>query len=250
MVLQYGLPDQRLKMTNNRKITLTERTGQALKTKILSGEYPVGSKLPKEKDLIELFQVSRTVVREAMAHLNAEGLLEIRHGVGAFVTTTPQPAGHNGIFDNELQSIAEVLELFELRLGVEIEAAGLAASRRSPAQNAAIREVFVEWRRAIERGEKAADLDLKLHQQIAAATNNRFYSEFLELTAQNAFSRFEQIGFAGRVAEQLNKIPDLVEEHKSVVDAISLQRENEAREAMRHHLRNSEARFREISMRD
>ena len=70
-----------------KQIRASSEVGQQLKNAILDGEYKAGDKLPSERELIELFQVSRTVVREAIKSLEAGGLVEIRQGAtgGAFV---------------------------------------------------------------------------------------------------------------------------------------------------------------------
>ena len=70
-----------------KQIKASSEVGQQLKNAILGGEYRAGDKLPSERELIELFQVSRTVVREAIKSIEAGGLVEIRQGAtgGAFV---------------------------------------------------------------------------------------------------------------------------------------------------------------------
>src|SRR5438093_12044034 len=99
---------------------------------ITSGKIAPGSQLPTEQELIAATGVSRTVVREAVAALRAEGLVVTRQGVGAFV---PENARRPFRVDfDRLSSIREVLEVMELRTGIEIEAAGLAAERASAAQ--------------------------------------------------------------------------------------------------------------------
>ncbi|MTI18157.1 FadR family transcriptional regulator [Rhodobacteraceae bacterium RKSG542] len=235
-------------MAQEKKQTLTEKVKLDLRARIEANEYEVGTKLPKEKDLISMLGVSRTVVREALAQLSAEGLLEIKHGVGAFVTSPQNGEQSRGLFDHKFETVAEILELFELRLGIEIEASGLAAVRRSPAQDAAIREAFQAWKSSLETGENTGALDFEMHLRIAEATNNRFYAEFLQFMTDKSSEKFEQIRFSGRVAIKLNRTEQLIEEHKQIIDAITLQQPEKAREAMREHLKGSEHRFRELSL--
>src|SRR5437763_14245546 len=104
---------------------------------ITSGKIAPGSQLPTEQELIAATGVSRTVVREAVAALRAEGLVITRQGVGAFVSAMPQQAPFR-IDPERMQSLDEILNVMELRLGVEIESAGLAAERASKAQIRAI----------------------------------------------------------------------------------------------------------------
>src|SRR5262252_7741054 len=112
--------------------SLTGELVARLTDDITSGKIPPGSRLPTEQELIAATGVSRTVVREAVAALRAEGLVVTRQGVGAFV---PENARRPFRVDfNHLSSIREVIEVMELRTGIEVEAAGLAAERASPAQ--------------------------------------------------------------------------------------------------------------------
>src|SRR5262245_1188036 len=97
-----------------------------------SGRLKPGSRLPTEQELIAATGVSRTVVREAVAALRADGLVVTRQGVGAFVAETVRRPFR--IEFDELRTLREVLEVMELRTGIEIEAAGLAAERATAAQ--------------------------------------------------------------------------------------------------------------------
>src|SRR6516164_11319657 len=99
---------------------------------ITSGKIAPGSRLPTEQELIAATGVSRTVVREAVAALRAEGLVVTRQGVGAFVAETPRRPFR--IETGDLQSLRDVIQVMELRTGVEVEAAGLAAERASAAE--------------------------------------------------------------------------------------------------------------------
>lgn len=229
--------------------TLTEKISIAIREKIISGEFEVGEKLPREKDLVANFGVSRTVVREALAKLSADGLIEIRHGVGVFALDPAQRVERNPFLSENFTKISAVLDLFELRRGIEIEAAGLAALRRSPSQEARIREAYHSLKTALDKGEVAANNDLALHRAIAEATNNRFYAEFLDFLTDQAIGRTVKGGYGGDEAQRLDKITHLQDEHREIVEAIGAQDSERAREAMRRHLMNSEERFRVLSMR-
>src|ERR1044071_796069 len=94
---------------------------------ITSGRLAPGARLPTEQEMIAATGVSRTVVREAVAALRAEGLVITRQGVRAFVADSPRRPFR--IEADELGTLREVLQVMELRTGIEIEAAGLAAER-------------------------------------------------------------------------------------------------------------------------
>src|SRR5260370_8321053 len=104
---------------------LSRRLFEQLAEQIKGGRLAPGARLPTEQELTRAARVSRTVVREAVAALRAEGLVITRQGVGAFVSAEPQRAPFR-IEPERLQSLADILNVMELRLGVEIESAGLA----------------------------------------------------------------------------------------------------------------------------
>src|SRR3954466_4607748 len=116
---------------------LSRRLFEQLAEQIKSGRFAPGERLPTEQALTRAAKVSRTVVREAVAALRAEGLVITRQGVGAFVSAEPQRAPFR-IEPEPLRSVDDILDVMELRLGVEIESAGLAAERASKANVRAI----------------------------------------------------------------------------------------------------------------
>ena len=111
--------------------SLTQQLFTRLAADITGGKLAPGSRLPTEQEMIAATGVSRTVVREAVAHLRAEGLVITRQGVGAFVAENVRRPFR--IDFDESSSLREVLNVMELRTGMEIEAAGLAADRATPA---------------------------------------------------------------------------------------------------------------------
>src|SRR6185312_3879483 len=116
-----------------------------------SGRLEPGARLPTEQALTRAARVSRTVVREAVAALRAEGLVVTRQGVGAFVGETARRPFR--IEPSELGTLREVLQVMELRTGIEIEAAGLAAERRTRANLASITDAYAAIERALARDE-------------------------------------------------------------------------------------------------
>src|SRR3546814_2796873 len=158
--------------------SLTTMLVQDLRSMITSRALKPGDRLPTEQEVANAFGVSRTVVREAVARLKAEGLVETRQGVGAFVSDgmTARPFRLDSVED----TIQEVLHVLELRMSVEIEGAGLAALRRTAAQLSQLDRSIRNFEIEIDRNESAVDADLDFHRRIAAATNNPQYLRFLE----------------------------------------------------------------------
>ena len=102
--------------------SLTHQLAAALTADIVEGRLPRGSRLPTEQELVLANGVSRTVVREAVAVLRADGLVVVRQGVGAFVAANVRRPFRIDI--EGLQSLRQAIEVMELRTGIEVEAAG------------------------------------------------------------------------------------------------------------------------------
>lgn len=227
--------------------TLVSQVSEALRLAIRAGEFKPGDKLPSEARLTEAHGVSRTVVREAVAALRADGLVEARQGAGVFVLEAP--AAEVLPFQNlDYARISSVIEVLELRTAVEVEAAALAALRRSPQQE----ENIITCHRAIgarlDAGDLTTDADFALHLAIADATNNPRFREFLSMIGSGVIPRAAlQNSSDQSSATYITKLHD---EHGDIVNAISNGDEDAAREAMRLHLKGSQARYRAVLRRD
>jgi len=227
---------------------LVKHVSENLRNEIASGRFEVGEKLPSQSLLTERFEVSRTVIREAIASLQADGLLEARQGAGVFVVAraAPSPFPFQTV---DHARVSSILEMLELRSAIEIEAAGLAALRRSPAQEEAIFRAHQAVAALIANGERSTDADFAFHRAIAGATNNPRFTEFLDLLGPRAIPRanLQVDGGEGIRAPYLEKILD---EHKQIAQAISSGDEKLARETMRTHLKGSQHRYRALIQND
>ncbi len=230
---------------NSGSQTLVTQVSNVLRQRIKRGEYPPGEKLPSEAKLTNEHGVSRTVVREAIAALRADGLVEPRQGAGVFVLSAHSLLSAAGRLDKK--QIASDLETLEVRTPVEIESAGLAAQRRSPAQEEKIFELHNLIRGMIETSTsvemRRADFDL--HLAIAAATNNPMFSTFLEAFGPAAIPQSKIVDTEAQ--------PKLIayrrfihDEHEQIVRAITMGDADGARNAMRNHLQGGQLRYREL----
>lgn len=222
---------------------LTEQVTEELRRRIETGIIQPGDKLPTERALVDEFGVSRTVVREAVARLRADRLVAARQGAGVFVLDRPADAPILPQIPSRIDRISSIIEALELRTAVEIEAAALAATRSSPAQQMRIQEAFEEFSLAVERGEGAEDADFALHLSIADATNNALFREFLESLGKRTIPRYQirDVGVVPR--EYLQRI---LEEHRDIVEAIRALDAEAASAAMRLHLRGSIDRYKRL----
>ncbi len=216
---------------------------------ILTGKVAPRTRLPTEHALMDAFGVSRTVVREAIAALRADGLVETRRGAGAFVAADPRQRPFR-IDPNELESIQQVVDVMELRICVELEAAGLAAQRRSVADVVNLKRTCREFAAAVNGGNEAVDLDFKFHAAIGAATGNPYFSSFLTFLGRMIIPRRRLMlddskdASLGRYLQQLRK------EHELIAKAIEARDVAGARRAMRLHLTRGRDRYRRAAERE
>ncbi|MBA4784265.1 MAG: FadR family transcriptional regulator [Rhizobiales bacterium] len=225
-----------------RKPKLSEHVAASLRSQILSGEILSGEKLPTESQLTDAFGVSRTVVREAVASLAADGLVEPRQGAGIFVCQRPAMAFASITQDLGLK-ISHALNVIEVRMGLEIESAGLAAGRRNAAQEAMIQEAFFEFDRLLSIGEATGRSDFMFHRSIAAATNNPFYVEVLDALGVRAIPCDITSPWGTDSVLTREYQATLQREHLAILKAISAGDADAARMAMRAHLMESQRRY-------
>jgi GntR family transcriptional repressor for pyruvate dehydrogenase complex len=217
--------------------TLAQRVVDALKDRILSGDLAPGTKLPSEAELIAAYGVSRTVVREAVSRLQAEGLVETFQGRGSFVLAVPEPSTFK-LESSAIRSHHDVLAMVDFRIGVESEAAALAAARTTPAVAA---DVEAALARLTETGhEGAVEADFAFHRAVAAATGNRFYVDLLDslmiMLPRTRLGEEYSLSDAAHV-ERVHR------EHAQVAAAVVAGDPETARAAMRVHLGNTRRRL-------
>jgi GntR family transcriptional repressor for pyruvate dehydrogenase complex len=221
------------------KAKLADLVIQTLRKRIGAEEYPAGSKLPTESQMTAIFGVSRTVVREAIAALAADGLVQSRQGAGVFVLARQ---GMRSIDSGN--RISDAINVLEVRMGIEIESAGLAAQRRTNSQDVAIHEAFHAFDRLLERDEATGKADFNIHHAIAAATNNPFYVEVLDALGIRAIPCDVTAPWPTEIFMPREYQRAVQAEHWLIVSAISAQDVEGARTAMRRHLVRSQELYR------
>jgi DNA-binding FadR family transcriptional regulator len=223
---------------------LTAELVARLTADITSGKLAPGSRLPTEQEMIAATGVSRTVIREAVAALRADRLVVTRQGVGAFVAE--QVRRPFRVDFDERSPLREVLNVMELRTGVEVEAAGLAAERASPAQVRRVAERYAAIQTSIERGDNAIDQDFAFHCAIADATGNPRFKEFLDYLGRFIIPRRTILSTKSAKANRLD-LETFQREHKQIVHAIEQRSPVQARAAMQRHLLNSRSRYEKLA---
>ncbi|MFD9486107.1 FadR/GntR family transcriptional regulator [Streptomyces sp. NPDC059991] len=162
-------------LSSPRRSALADQVIAQLRNQITSGEWPVGSRIPTEPELVEQLGVARNTVREAVRALAHNGLLDIRQGSGTYVVATSELAGvmHRRFADADPRHVAE------LRSTLESSAARLAAERRTARDLAQLDALLARREEAWESGDAEAFVaaDATLHLAIVAASHNDVLTE-------------------------------------------------------------------------
>lgn len=228
---------------HRRPRSLALRVVEAMQARIREGQLEPGTKLPTEGQVMDEFGVSRTVVREALSKLQAAGLVATRHGVGTFVVGPGQEAGFR-IDPQHLETLRDVIAVLELRMGVETEAAGLAAQRRSATNLDVMRAALDDFALSVEAGRDAVAADVRFHGEIARATQNTHFANLLGSLGARIIPRARLDPADVVDEERRNYLRRVNAEHESIYDAIARADAESARAAMRTHLSNSRERRR------
>jgi DNA-binding FadR family transcriptional regulator len=210
--------------------------------KIRSQQLRPGDKLPTESAIMQAYGVSRTVVREALSKLQAGGLVETHHGIGTFVLQ-PRAAGMFRLEGSDIATTVDVLAVLELRISLETESAGLAATRRNEEQLLAMREALDDFQRNVQEAGDTVAPDFRFHLQIAQATGNPYFADIMSHLGTTIIprTRISAIRTHDRRGEYLSRVN---REHEEIYAAIARQDPESARAAMRIHLTNSRERLR------
>lgn len=191
--------------------------------------------------------VSRTVIREAVSALRAEGLVISRQGAGVFVANASSFPFRISL--EGLSSIEDVLHVMELRLAIEVEAAALAAERATPGQAANMEAALEAIDAAIEKGEFAVREDFAFHRAVAAASGNPKFCKFLEFLGRHIIPRQSIRGSLDGPSDQERYLRRIQREHARIHQAIRCGDAPAARRAMRLHLNRSLSRYRRLAER-
>jgi DNA-binding FadR family transcriptional regulator len=225
-----------IKAVENRR--LYRQIAAQLSALIASGEFPIGHRLPPERELAVQLGVSRPSLREAIIALELEGMVEVRVGAGIWVTAA------SGRPEGSPVPLAEGEGPFELQRArslIEGEIAAVAARDATAADLAAIHSAIDNMERLERRGEDPSPADREFHVCIAASTRN----SVLHAVVQDLWDRGR--GAMWSQMEHHFRTPRLraaaIVDHRTILQALEAHDPREARHAMRAHLRRVEAEF-------
>jgi DNA-binding FadR family transcriptional regulator len=200
--------------------------------RIRDGRLARGAKLPTERELAETFGVSRSVVREAVKVLDAMGLVTSRQGSGLYVRNDPIPTVTRAFTLSVSPDAESVEHLFEFRQGLEMDAARLAAERRTDDHIAELEATVRMIADAVAPPDWTvfAEADVRFHRVIADASDNPY------LRVAIATAREMQQDIVSLFAERLGSMQNALNHHQRVADAIQRRDAAAAAAAMGEHI--------------
>lgn len=211
---------------------VSEQVVQQILGLIRTGQLRAGEKLPTERELAVLLEVSRPTVREALRALSILGVLEIRHGGGVFVGSLDASELLEPLDFFVSLSAKNVSELFNARISYEAMTAGLAAERLPDAAIARLGELVEAQQAAPENFELFHDTDVEFHRILMDGSENVFLARFGKM--------LQLLGDQSRRAFQSRKSIRMqsVRDHAVILDAVSARDPDAASRAMRQHMVN------------
>lgn len=221
-----------------KKKRLFEEIIVALEHYIKEENIKPGDRLPSENELVSMFNVSKTAVREAMSVFNANGIIETRSGSGIFLKDIDRDSILIRVTSN-LMRTDELRDIFDFRRGIEVEAVGLAAIRGTKEQLQKIESAHDKLVAVNRQGKVGVDEDYQFHSQIILASHNLIFKQVFEALSQKLkeamrVSKMQSI----HISDELNQA---YREHEQIISALFARDPDEAVRVMRRHLiRNQE----------
>ena len=206
---------------------------------ILRGDFAPHNKLPTEEALSAQFGVSRPTVREALARLRSDGIIDSRRGAGSTVIRAP---GTPVVAATPVKSLADIERYYAFRSCVEMGAAAGAAEFRDADDLEALQQAFEALNNAMEGGESGADEDVRFHLAIARASHNPFFVTTIDTTVA-PIRQFIELARNATDKKSLARVRTTRAEHQAIVDAIVRRSPGDAAEAIRIHILNAKRRI-------
>jgi DNA-binding FadR family transcriptional regulator len=180
-------------LSTARRSGLVDQVIEQLRTSVSSGEWPVGQRIPNETVLVESLGVGRNTVREAVRALAHAGILDVRQGDGTYVRATSEVSG-------ALRRLcgAELRDVLQVRRGLEVEGARLAAANRTEADVAELRALLARRDECLQDGrtDDFARADVEFHLAVVASSHNvmltELYRGLLEAVAASVATTHEK----------------------------------------------------------
>jgi GntR family transcriptional regulator, transcriptional repressor for pyruvate dehydrogenase complex len=195
--------------------------------------YPIGSKLPPEREIAQDLNVSRPTLRQALALLQSYGVLTIRHGSGSYVND-PQNAGVPPSLAGDIITIDidRLWDIIVARKAIEGATVKLAATNRTEAQLTELRRIQQVMIDNIENTERFVEADIEFHFIIALASGNTFLAELIQGMA------LKQRYYMVATTLALHAHNKTVRHHQNILDFVAAKDAAKAARALSQHFRD------------
>ena len=200
------------------------------------GDLEPGSRLPPERQLSEALGVGRSAVREALAALEILGIVTVRPGSGTYLRESTSELLPTTLSWGLMLSAKRTAELIEVRGGLEIQAATLAADRISDEELARLRSYVEIMHDNLDAVDVFIEADARFHLQIATSSGNVVLRDLLQ--SVRSLLRL----WVERALQNVQQATDAYEEHLAVLDALEARDPERAAAAMQAHMRTAAAR--------
>jgi DNA-binding FadR family transcriptional regulator len=217
------------------KVRVFDQAKDQIGSAILNGEWVPGSKIPSEQELCEMLAVGRSTIREALRVLEAEGLIEIKHGTGAYVADRSQWGTTRGeVLAWLTQREDSIIQILEIREFIEGLTASLAA-KNMPREvvetlKTYIKQMSIKSTAPTLDTLELADMDVRFHLTISEYSNNDIANDIVN----HIIPTFAKANRAVLLVS--GKIESSIAEHRAIVEAIESGNAGAAEDAMRNHI--------------
>jgi GntR family transcriptional repressor for pyruvate dehydrogenase complex len=223
---------------------LPDEIARSISSAIEEGQLKPGDRLPTEHSLSQRFGVARTVVREAVSLLKHDGIINARQGVGVFVADV----GERRVFRISTECFEKrmrLVQLLQLRTGVQADAAALAATARTSRQIKGIAKHLKDMATALDSGPGAAefrvDAEAAFYRSIAEASGNDYYVEFVGMIESQVMENLRSVSIKNALAAEWDK--NILQEHRAVFEGLNESDPDRARNATRYHFEQAAKRL-------
>lgn len=220
---------------------VSDRVFEQIRDLIASGRLRPGDRLPPERELTAMLEVSRSSVREAILKLECLGFVEQHQGEGTFVRSATE-----GVMTDLMQELIKeddfIFDLMEIRAVLETWGAARAAERATDTEIAALQACLEEMPKARRQGPVSYKLNMQLHYLISTASGNRFLVHMMNAIADWIKQVTHKV--YSDLYDDRETFNELLAQHTAIVDAIAAHDREAAYRAMAEHLRYAEAKAR------
>jgi GntR family transcriptional repressor for pyruvate dehydrogenase complex len=212
---------------------ISDQVFDQLRELIFSGDLSPGDQVMTERELSEALNVSRTSVREAINKLVVLGFLEQRQGQGTFVRSLDQAAKIPLATIMEAQE-ASLIDLLEVRMGIECNSAALAAQRATPEDLRYMALTIPKMEQDIEAGGLGTDGDVTFHMAVCNASHNPLQTYLMKNLLDFLFVGIRENLL--HLYENPDNIEEILHQHQGIYRAIESRNPETARHAMKRHI--------------